>query len=368
MVLYDFQLSILKGIFMGEYIGCNNTKKELISYEIGQRSHEVIGKVGELLIDFLSLDFVTIEKIRTECLEKLKERRESAKETEKDLATSEAFHMMLKLDEANINHPYFNLTTNFLYTLLNEEEKDEYNLLLIAQSLNEAIDFCCNLEYDNRLNQLSSIQRYYLYLEQHFASENKTLFNSYTHNMKTSFSLNDSGFADDLCAMLFNDYCEYIISPTSNEVINFIQKQKIFPTFLFQADTVFDYLFFEFIKMIELNVQVSVCKNCGKYFILKGDYATDYCDRVPDGKKMTCKKIAAINARKNKVQGNPILKEYEKAYKRMYARQSSHKITAEDFRLWVEAASSKRDLVTAEYNQNPSDDIIQQFKKYLGNK
>ena len=119
--------------------------------------------------------------------------------------------------------------------------------------------------------------------------------------------------------------------------------------------------------MIEHNIRIKKCKNCGKYFVLKGDYSTDYCDRIPDGEKFTCKKLAAMQARKKKVQDNPILK-YEKAYKRMYAHLSNHKISNEDFRLWAEAAANKRDSSLAEYSSSPSDDIINQFKEYLDNK
>ena len=75
-----------------------------------------------------------------------------------------------------------------------------------------------------------------------------------------------------------------------------------------------------------------------------------------------------MRAKKKKVQNNPILKEYEKAYKRMYARLSNHNLSNENFRLWVEDASSKLDSVAAEYSSSPSDDIVNQFKEYLGNK
>jgi hypothetical protein len=186
--------------------------------------------------------------------------------------------------------------------------------------------------------------------------------------MKTSFSLNDSLFTEKLNPLLFDENFNYIESPISDKIINFIKAQEIIPAFLYQAETVFDYLFFEFVKMIELNVQLGVCKNCGKYFILKGDYSTEYCDRIPKGEKFTCKKIAAIKTRKQKVQGNPILKEYEKAYKRMYARLSSHKISNEEFRLWSDKASIKRDSFVDKYNSSPSEILLIQFKKYLGNK
>ena len=76
----------------------------------------------------------------------------------------------------------------------------------------------------------------------------------------------------------------------------------------------------------------------------------------------------AQKRRKEKVNSNPIVKEYERAYKRNYARVTSHKMNAEDFRLWTEEAAKKRDAFSAEYDSNPSDQIISEFKKYLGNK
>lgn len=76
----------------------------------------------------------------------------------------------------------------------------------------------------------------------------------------------------------------------------------------------------------------------------------------------------AQKRRKKKINSNPIVKEYERAYKRNYARVTNHKMNAEDFRLWSEEATQKRDAFSAEYNSNPSDQLISEFKKYLGNK
>ncbi len=350
---------------MADYIGCNSEKKELVFYEVGQRSHTIAGHIGCLLIDFLSLDFKTIETTRKECLEKMKSDRETKNKGENiDYANSAGCEMLTRLGDIKIEHPYFDLPIDYLYALLNEENEPKYNLTEIVLSLKEVLDFCCNLDYDQKLNQLNTIQRYYLFLEINPSS----IFSSYSHNLKTHFSLNDNTFINELTTLLYDEEFDFKIDPISDESIIFLKNQTIIPGFLFAAETVLDYIFFEFIKMIELNVQIKTCKNCGKYFILKGDYATDYCDRIPDGEKFTCKRIAARIARKEKLISNPILREYEKAYKRKYAQVSNKRLDRDEFILWVDEATVKRDEVAEVYNSNPDDQIVQDFKLYLGNK
>jgi hypothetical protein len=46
--------------------------------------------------------------------------------------------------------------------------------------------------------------------------------------------------------------------------------------------------------MLELDMQIKRCKNCGRYFILKGNYQTEYCDRIPEGETQNCQSIGAL--------------------------------------------------------------------------
>ena len=61
----------------------------------------------------------------------------------------------------------------------------------------------------------------------------------------------------------------------------------------YEFQTIEDILELEFTKMLEANVRFRKCKRCGKYFIMKGNYDTNYCDRVAEGEKRTCQEIAA---------------------------------------------------------------------------
>ena len=128
------------------------------------------------------------------------------------------------------------------------------------------------------------------------------------------------------------------------------------------------FIFWEFYTLLEKDVKIRHCANCGKLFILKGEYETECCDNIPPGEKFTCKKIMARKKRKEKVASNPIIREYNKAYKRYYARVTNKKISQEQFKDWIEESTKKRDEYSSKYLSSPNDSIIKEFKEYLGNR
>lgn len=97
-------------------------------------------------------------------------------------------------------------------------------------------------------------------------------------------------------------------------------------------------LYIEFMKIVQNNVLVSVCENCGKYFVPKGNYDMKYCDRIQADNK-SCQEIGAVKSFKNKLKENPIYGEYEKAYKRFYARKHKGQVTQEQFDAWMKKAT-----------------------------
>lgn len=124
----------------------------------------------------------------------------------------------------------------------------------------------------------------------------------------------------------------------------------------------------ELFKMLESGTQVHICKNCNRFFISQNNHATDYCTRICNSKGQTCKDIGAQKAYKSKVKSNPILKEYEKAYKRNYAKTSRGEISRDAFEKWSADAVSKREECIKAFNQTEDSEIINTFKRYLGNK
>lgn len=120
--------------------------------------------------------------------------------------------------------------------------------------------------------------------------------------------------------------------------------------------------------LIKLNKGVKQFNYCSKYFFVKGNYELNYCDKIFLGTNRTCQQLASIEKYQDKVKSNPILKEYQKAYKRNYAKRMNNRINENEFKHWVYEATVKRDEVVELYNSHPEDQIVQEFKKYLGNK
>ena len=124
----------------------------------------------------------------------------------------------------------------------------------------------------------------------------------------------------------------------------------------------------EFLKMLELGIKIRKCAVCGKYFIITG-HNGKCCDNLYKDTGLTCQQVFADRNYRNKRKGNPILKEYDKAYKRMYARYSSKKnLTSDEYAKWKNVAAQERDKALKAYAETPSDTVISSFKQFLNNK
>lgn len=99
----------------------------------------------------------------------------------------------------------------------------------------------------------------------------------------------------------------------------------------------------EFTKMLEHNIRFRKCKNCGRYFIMKGNYDNDYCDRIPEGETKNCQTIASLKNYKEKVSDNVAWKLYNKYYKRYFARMKAGNIESDVFKKWQYKATAMRD-------------------------
>lgn len=254
-------------------------------------------------------------------------------------------------------HPYLEYSETCqhgFYTDLESLCDNDFNLESMQETYKELLEFCFDIEYNELLNKLTAFERFYLYRYKY----------GYSY-----FYFQALNYEQIMLPFMKPDIHEVIKnSDIDDTLIDYIKAIGPYKLPGLTCGTPKDMIVNEFQHMLTLNIKMKKCKNCGLYFVLKGDYNTDYCDRVLPEEKFTCKKIAAINARKEKINNNPILKEYEKAYKRNYAKRSNKRISNEDFRLWIEEATQKRDSTIKQYEINPSNDLIIDFKKYLGNK
>lgn len=101
-------------------------------------------------------------------------------------------------------------------------------------------------------------------------------------------------------------FCRFPISPNTSYKFRNIRKA----------------LELEFTKMLEQDIRLRKCKRCGKYFIMKGNYSTNYCDRIAEDETRNCQDIMALENYKKKMADNSAIRIYNKYYKRYSARVS----------------------------------------------
>lgn len=100
---------------------------------------------------------------------------------------------------------------------------------------------------------------------------------------------------------------------------------------------------FELIQLLKSDIGMRKCKRCGKYFIMKGNYDTNYCDRIAEGETRNCQDLAAQENYKKKMADNAAIPLYQKYYKRYAARVRVRQIKEPDFKKWKYQAMTKRD-------------------------
>ena len=76
---------------------------------------------------------------------------------------------------------------------------------------------------------------------------------------------------------------------------------------------------------------------------MKGNYDTNYCDRIADGETRNCQELAAQENYKARIAGNQAIPLYNKYYKRYAARVRVRQLKEEEFKRWKYQALQKRD-------------------------
>lgn len=96
-------------------------------------------------------------------------------------------------------------------------------------------------------------------------------------------------------------------------------------------------------RYLQSQVTMKPCKYCGRYFTVRGNYASEYCDRPIEGSSGTCKEMGAVKIYDRKKSENPIDRAYKRSYKTHFARIRYGIMTKDEFTEWSQAARVKRD-------------------------
>lgn len=133
-----------------------------------------------------------------------------------------------------------------------------------------------------------------------------------------------------------------------SDTVKELEKLEVTMLEVYEVKCIEDALYISFIKMVTNNIMVKKCKCCDKFFIPGGRSDTEYCNRIAPGSSKTCREIGAIKKYHEKSNNNPIIKEFQKEYKKMNSRVRIKKITQNQFYDWSEKARALRDRAVTE--------------------
>ena len=217
--------------------------------------------------------------------------------------------------------------------------------------MKQQLEFCAEGTNDKKYMQLSSVERLYIYEQWRKSKEEQPLYfetDTFSSRLVISEEISmDGNFSiEDLADKLKKhkpQIAEMAVLPNGWALMRF-----------------------ELMKMITQEVVIKKCANCGRYFILDGRGDIEYCSRpLTNQPEKTCKDIGALNKYMDKVNANPIRKEYHKAYKRNHSRLRVGSITQTQFLEWSDEAQAKRDkCIAGDMSKDMFFEWINQDRRY----
>lgn len=336
---------------------------------------------GEGILDFIYADFRTPLKEEYEKIQLIEMLREFGKTLELDLPTTET------VTPAQTNNKVYNknqeiVETFFAYTstfsmlesvlyaslysaicppvfmderMIDREKLRWYERYIMAlqKEYLEMIEFCYDEDFHPEvLGNLFPSERLYLYrlgkgLPTTFERKEKLVLSKHVlGGHKMPYGLTKQELIEMFSTMRSEPTEEETAFAEKYHIPGSAEFQIGSHTFLslhYEARTIEDMLELEFTKMLEQDVRFRKCKRCGRYFIMKGKYDTNYCDRIADGETRNCQELAALENYKARIAGNQAIPLYNKYYKRYAARVRVRQLKEEEFKRWKYQALQKRD-------------------------
>ena len=381
------------------YVTFSAQKKEMTVFGTnGQNTYAI----GELLIDFVTLNDEIVlslddevflspyEEDRLELLENL--HLVNASDFDFDLkgVLNEYVENYLKQNHISLDefakkvaiydfvkryehmHPYFKLID--LYTSILPVDNavlldDVLNVKRLKEKALEIIGFCLDVDTE-KLNSLTAEKRYFFYtasrrgsLPRNFKSRVITLpdkismkdYNVFYKKLPDNFDVSTVWKLTSL---------DELKTPqdVTDSTIEFLKQENVQLYDAYEVNSFADIIYLEVYQMILNNIAVKKCEWCGKYLVLKGDYGTKYCSRIPRGKKQTCQHLGSTRDFNARVKKSDASVEYGKAYKRMHARIKYGMLTKEDFKKWNMKAVVQTQLC------EDGKLSFEELKEWLGNK
>lgn len=282
-------------------------------------------KIGHALISFIEIDPI-------ELIDAFKNYR-----LERDI-----------LENLKQIHAYFNIFDNSLFENLEKKDLNEIDEVKeFYESFLNTLEICINKYQDifktcfssitdSKFKDLNTIQRFALY-----QSGN----DSFGKGIKISYMSRCTSVHGPREINIKNNDIDYYKS------LDFQLFESYSPSTLDELCEI------EFIKILEKNIIVKSCNNCGKFFIPSVRSDEIYCDRLFSGNR-TCKQVGYENK-------DRFIKAYRTAYKTKNAakirnlKNNSH--AEDDFKKWVYRA--KEYLSAAQDGKISYENFLELLKK-----
>jgi len=331
-------------------------------------------RLGELLINFLDIDFNDFEKAKEDLIDRYK--KGEIEYSKFLLDANKLLSNCFRSSKANSwkieksikllpGHPYFEVAASVL-----KQDVDALNYLKnldYTKSKNAILNtlkICFDTEHFPSLREFNSSERFLLgklakkiqlpvninkfrsgYSLDNISRYRQTLFAE--QEAPNSWLRKKNRSSQNATKTLCNNYDQLEIEfdiPT-NSLDNARKLLDDLPFSLssgYQCETVIEMATLEMMKMIEIGVLVRFCKCCGRPFLEKGNYETQYCDRIAPNSKRKCSEIGPSRIHSKSVKEDPIKKAYQAQYMVMYKRTERKTMDFQDFKKWRNAATLLR--------------------------
>lgn len=234
------------------------------------------------------------------------------------------------------------------------------NFMEKKSDLKERLELISKYSQKTTVKSLSTNERLYLY-------EAKRVFDIHYVNINPAHAL----FLDTKFKIKYICNSELSLQEKKlevDDVVSLIKEKQLMAEEVYELTNTEEQIRFELFKIVQNNFTINKCENCGKLFIpvttsrnknQKGRNDQKYCNNLYLDTGKTCREIGALNKRKEKVQKSPILKEFQREYKRMHGLHYNHtkEFSEKKFKEWSKKAHKLMNIYT--------DEQVQEFKTKL---
>ena len=313
-------------------------------HDIEHSTFQQLGDIGTGIVDFCELDLSQVQKkiqalqtimVPNACMEDIKT----------------GFYEAVDLLKDKHNYAHFFLNSEVVRTFWTSdksiEEQMGYLLFLFQYNFDlqkvyiEALEFCLNTQV---LTEYSLSERYVMFCNLHP--------NFTQHMLRSMYGIAPiaNGCFDTSKLIQVDNPAEV----DTKKVLQNIHGDSDYAVSMWQyfaIQSLEEMLYLELMEMVKRGIRVKRCALCDRYFVLADKRRRDYCDRIYGGKR-TCKQIGAKKRFNQSIEDDAYLQEFQRIYNRMYSRfyrmdawgteRQTNKLTEEQFKAWVLAASKAR--------------------------